>query len=121
MTLQQLAERQAGDVTILALGGRSEEGDTTFRDRIEELLRANRVRVVLDLQAVEYIDSTGLGTIAAKYLTLRRRGGDLKLLHVPPRTLQLMTITKLTRVFEFFDSEDRAIESFGRDATSPGP
>jgi anti-sigma B factor antagonist len=118
MTLKQLAERRAGDVTIIALGGRGEEEETTIRDRIDELLRRGRVRVVLDLQAVEYIDSTGLGTIAAKYLTLRRRGGDLKLLHVPPRALHLMTITKLTRVFELFDTEDRAIESFGHGAAA---
>ncbi len=116
MALQQLAERQAGDVTILALGGRCEEGDTTIRDRIDELLRNGRVKVVLDLGAMAYIDSTGVGTIAAKYLTLRRRGGDLKLLHVPPRTLQLMTVTKLTRVFEFFDEEAVAIASFLGDA-----
>jgi anti-sigma B factor antagonist len=116
--MKQLAERRAGDVTIIALGGRSDEEDTTIRERIDELVRGGRVRVVLDLQAVEYIDSTGLGTIAAKYLTLRRCGGDLKLLHVPPRTLHVMTIAKLTRVFELFDAEDLAIESFRRDAAT---
>jgi anti-sigma B factor antagonist len=115
--LSQLAERRVGDVAIVALGGRCDEGDVTLRDRIDGLVHDGCVRVILDLRAVEYLDSTGLGMIAAKYLTLRRKGGDLKLLAVPRQSLQLMTVTKLITVFERFQTEDEAVASFS--ASSP--
>lgn len=110
--LSQLAERRVGDVAIVRLSGRCDEGDVTLRDGIDALVRDGCVKVILDLGAVEYLDSTGLGMVAAKYLTLRRKGGDLKLLAVPKQSLQLMTVTKLITVFERFQTEDEAVASF---------
>jgi anti-sigma B factor antagonist len=117
--LSQLAERRVGDVTIIALSGRCEDGDVTVREWIDALARDGRVKVILDLHAVQYLDSTGLGTLAAKYLTLRRQGGDLKLLSVPRQSLQLLTVTKLITVFERFDNEDEAVASFGGKVNVP--
>ena len=110
--LSQLAERRVGDVAVVALSGRCDEGDVTLRDGIDRLVRSGCVKVILDLRAVEYLDSTGLGMLAAKYLTLRRQGGDLKLLAVPKQSLQLLTVTRLITVFERFQSEDEAVASF---------
>jgi anti-sigma B factor antagonist len=61
---------------------------------------------------VTYIDSAGIGMMIAKYLSVRRKGGNLKVLHLTSRGLLVMTITRLLSVFETFDSEEQAIASF---------
>jgi anti-sigma B factor antagonist len=113
-TLLQIAERSVADVTILALTGELvlEEGDTFLRDYIDGLARQGRVKVILDLHDVSHLDSAGIGMIAAKYLTLHRWGGTVKLLHLTEKARYLLRITKLDRVFEIFDSEEAAVRSF---------
>lgn len=109
----QIAERVVGDVTILDMQGRLVLDETEFfRRRVDELLRQNRLKVVLNLKDVTYIDSAGVGMMVGKYLSVRRLGGDIKLLHLSPRSYRVMTITKLLTVFEAFDSEEQAIAAF---------
>ena len=79
---------------------------------IDQLIRDGRVKLVLDLAAVTYIDSAGLGLMVAKFVSLRSRGGDLRLVHPTPRSMHLMTITSLATVFETYASEDAAVRSF---------
>ncbi len=113
-TILQIAERSVADVTVLSLAGHLvlEEGDTLLRDYIDGLARRGRVNIILDLRDVMRVDSAGIGMIAAKYLTLHRCGGTMKLLHVTEKAKYLLRITKLDRVFEIFDSEELAIRSF---------
>ena len=110
----RISERQIGDVTILELHGRLvlDEGDTSCVERIDALARQNRVRIILNLEDVTYIDSAGVGAIVSKYITLRRRGGDLKLLKLSPRVLRVISIARLLAVFDAFESEALAIRSF---------
>jgi anti-sigma B factor antagonist len=109
----QLHERDVGDVTILDLRGQLvDEGDIPLADWINDLAGRGRIRILLDFAHVSRVDSTGIGVVISKYLTLRRLGGTLKLLRVGPRALYLLTITKLTTVLELFDSEEEAIRSF---------
>jgi anti-sigma B factor antagonist len=111
MTLQ---ERRVGDVTILDLAGRLvlEDGDALLRTRINQLAAEGRLRIIVNLKDVTYVDSCGVGVLIAKYVSLRRKGGDVKLLHLTPRSHRLMEISKLLSVFETFDAEDRAVASF---------
>ena len=101
-------------IAILDLSGRLvlDLGDSVFRDRIAELLARGQTQFVLNLKDVSYIDSAGVGVMVAKYLTIRRAGGDVKLLHLTPRSTRVMTITKLLNVFEAFDNEEEAVRSF---------
>ncbi len=109
----QIAERDVDDVTVLDLQGRLVLDETElFRRRVDDLVQKNRLKVLLNLKDVTYIDSAGVGMMVGKYLSLRRNGGDVKLLHLSPRSHRVMTITKLLTVFEAFDSEDTAIASF---------
>lgn len=109
----QIADRTVNGVTILDMQGRLVLDETDlFRRRVEDLIRDNRLRIVLNLKGVTYIDSAGVGMMVAKYLSVRRRGGDLKLLHLSPRSHRVMTITHLLTVFEAFDSEDQAVAAF---------
>jgi anti-anti-sigma factor len=109
----QITERAVGDVTVLNLKGRLVlEECVTLRDAVDALVQQRRPKLVLDLQDVNYIDSAGLGILVAKYLSVRRLGGDMKIVHPTPRSLHVLEITHLNQVFETFASEDAAIRSF---------
>jgi anti-sigma B factor antagonist len=109
-----LTTEMSGDVAVLCLTGRLvlEDTESPLRGAIEELMNAGHVKLVLDLAAVTYIDSAGLGLLVAKFVSLRSRGGDLRLVHPTPRSMHLMTITNLATVFETHASVDAAVQSF---------
>jgi len=111
----QITERSVADVTILELEGRLvlDEGDTALRDCVNRLVEQGRVKIVLDMRNVTRLDSAGIGMLVSKYLTAYRKGGRVKLLHLTIRGDHLLDITKLSTVFEIFESEDEAIRSFG--------
>lgn len=110
----KLAERPVGEVSLLDLSGRLvlDDGDGLFRDRVNDLLGRGRLKIVVNLKDVTYIDSCGLGVLIAKLVSVRNRGGDLKLIHLSPRSHRVFEICKLQNVFEAFDSEADAIASF---------
>jgi anti-sigma B factor antagonist len=110
----KLVERQVGDVSVLDLSGRLvlDDGDGMLRDRVNDLLGQGRVKIVVNLREITYIDSCGLGVLIAKLVSSRSKGGDLKLLHHSPRSHRVFEICKLENVFEAFDSEPEAIASF---------
>ena len=114
-TRMQVIERRIGDVTVLQLIGRLEleTGDLILRDTINHLVEEGQVKLVLDMKEVTRLDSAGIGMLVSKYLTVRRAGGTIKLLHPTERTDHLMDITKLTTVFAVFDDEASAVKSFG--------
>jgi len=68
--------------------------------------------VLLNLREVPYIDSCGLGVLVSKYISLHRYGGQFKLCNISPRSFRVLDITKLLRVFDAFDTEADAVESF---------
>ena len=109
-----VVERRLGDVTVLDLEGRLvfDEGDSVLRDHIDSLVEQGRMNIVVNLQEVTYVDSCGIGVLVAKYVSLRRKGGDLRFVHVTPRSQRLMEITKLMSVFRIYSSEAEAVASF---------
>lgn len=108
------AERIVGDVTVLDLSGKMspEEGSNFLKERIARLVQEGRKKLVLNLEDVSHINSGGLGELARTYATVRRAGGDLKLLNPTERIRNLLALTKLRSVFEAFDTEAAAIQSF---------
>jgi len=111
----RIEERVCDDVLIIEPKGRlTIETESEFVAAVRRALDAGHARLVLNLADVPYIDSSGLGSIAHAYTSAWRRGGDLKLLNVGRRNLQLLTITKLATVFELFESEAEAVRSFER-------
>jgi anti-sigma B factor antagonist len=87
-------------------------------DRIRNLLDHDRRRIVLDLGDVRYVDSGGIGELVESFTAAQHRGSSVKLLGVTRRLNDLLVITKLLNVFECFDSEDAAIESFRTSAAA---
>jgi len=109
-----IVEREAGEVTILALKGDIEldDGDLAIRARIHDLIERGRIHVVLDLSGVTHMDSSGVGMIVGKLKTLREKGGDLRLLHLQSRGQRLFGTMRLLRIFETFDDEETAVKSY---------
>ena len=109
-----IVERTVNDVTILDLKGKMTlgEGDELLKDKINSLLAAGRKKLLLNLEGVPYIDSAGLGEVVRTYTTVSRQGGSLKLLNLTKRIEDLLSITKLLTVFETFDSETEAVQSY---------
>lgn len=109
-----IVERTVNDVTILDLKGKMTlgEGDELLKDKINSLLAAGRKKLLLNLEGVPYIDSAGLGEVVRTYTTVSRQGGSLKLLNLTKRIEDLLSITKLLTVFDTFDSEAEAVQSY---------
>ena len=111
----RLTVRQVDQVTVVDAAGRITlgEGAGSMRDKISELLKAGKSKILLNLGGVSYIDSSGIGELVAAFTSVTNRGGQLKLLNLTNKVEGLLQITKLYTVFEVFDSEVTAIRSFG--------
>ncbi len=109
-----ISERVVEGVSILDLSGKIVlgEGDIQIKDRIRDLLADGQRRILLNLADVGYIDSAGLGAIISCYTTSKREGGQLKLVHLTKKVQDLLAITKLITVFETYESEKEALDSF---------
>ena len=110
----QIEQRSAGEVIVLDLKGKMTlgEGDELLKDKIGSLVSQGKKKILLNLEAVPYIDSAGLGEIVRTYTTVSRQGGNLKLVNLTKRITDLLSITKLLTVFETFDNEPEALKSF---------
>lgn len=110
----QVSERDLGVVTILQIRGQLvlDEGDIPLRKDVDALVEHGHVNLVFDLHGVSRLDSAGIGSLVRSYQAVHRHGGDLKLLHVPPRANRLLTMTRLADIFEIYDSEEAVVESF---------
>ena len=112
--------RQLNDgIHVVNCAGRLIFGDETaaLRDQVRGLLKAGS-QIVLNLAGVTYIDSGGLGTLVALYTTARNAGGSIKLARLTQRVGDLLQVTKLLTVFEVYNSEDEAVQSFRKGAAA---
>ena len=110
----EIQQRTHEEVVILDIKGRLTLGPeaTQLREQVSALAAAGSKNVILNLAEVNYIDSTGLGALVMCATTLRKAGGDVKLLNLNKRTLELLVITKLATVFALFTDEQDAVNSF---------
>ena len=110
----KITERLIGDVVVLDLEGKMTlgEGDEDFEERVKQLVRAGQRKIVINGADQSYIDSSGLGAISRSYTCVARSGGSLKLLKPTQRVMDLLAITKLLTVFEIYEHEAQAIDSF---------
>jgi anti-sigma B factor antagonist len=109
-----VSQREKEGIVILDLAGALTVGDaaTALRTTLREIVSAGGSNVILNLATVDYIDSTGLGAMVVCFTTLRKSGGRLVLLNLIRRHLELLVLTKLSTVFEIFDDEQDAVNSF---------
>ena len=110
----QIEERTVGGVMILDLKGKITlgGGDEILKDKVNSLVNQGHKKILLNFAEVPYVDSAGLGEIVRTYTTVSRQGGNMKLLNLTKRIEDLLSITKLLTVFETYESEAEAVQSY---------
>jgi anti-sigma B factor antagonist len=104
---------RTGDIAVVRCRGKivfGEEADE-LRGVILSLLKETN-RIVLNLAWIDYIDSSGLGTLVASFISARHRGAEIKIAVLSPRARRLLTMTKMDRLLEVYDSDEEAVKSF---------
>jgi anti-sigma B factor antagonist len=116
VTTMKSSTRQVDGITIVDLSGRITlgEGSVVLRDKVRELLGKGQTKILLNMDEVTYIDSSGIGELVSAFTTVRNQGGDLKLLNLTKKVHDLLQITKLYTVFDIKDDEAAAVASFSR-------
>ncbi len=109
----KLSTRTVDGILVVDCSGRIIFGEesASLRDTLRDLIPQNK-KIILNLSGVNYIDSGGLGTLVALYTSARNSGGSIKLANLTQRVGDLLQVTKLLTVFDVYDSEERALESF---------
>ncbi len=112
--------RTVGNVTIVDISGRIVLGpeNSSLRSLVSDLLSKGHNKILLNLAEVNYIDSSGLGHLVSAFTTVRKQGGELKLLKLTNKVHDLMQITRLYTVFDIRDDETEALKSFGLSAVA---
>jgi anti-sigma B factor antagonist len=109
----EITSREKEGVKILDLSGKLAVGGASdLRERVTAETTAGHLQQLLNLKEVEYIDSTGLGTMVICHMALQKAGGSLKLANLNRRNLELVLLTKLSTVFQIYNEEQEAINSF---------
>jgi anti-sigma B factor antagonist len=113
-----IIEKLVDDMMVLDLRGRLVLGEETvaLRERIKRLVAAGHKHIVLNLEELAYMDSSGLSALISGFVSVRNQGGELKLLRLTQRVSDLMQITKLSTVFEIHDTMEAAQRSFAKSA-----
>lgn len=107
-------EHTIGDVTVLKLSGALlvDDGEVTLRTFIQELLGKGRTKLVLDLEGVTHVDSSGVGVLVVKLQAIRKLGGDIRLARLNARYQRLLSTMRVLPLFHVFDDETAAVQSY---------
>lgn len=110
----RVSTRQKGDVTIVDLNGKITigAGDIALRNAVQQAIDSGTKNVLINLREVSTIDSSGVGELVSAYTTATNRGTRLKLVNLPDKVADILTITQLITVFDTYDSEEEAIAAF---------
>lgn len=109
-----IASREVDGVAILDLSGRITlgEGSVQLRDAVRTLIGKGQKNILINMEEINYIDSSGLGELVSAYTTAKNQQASVKLLHLTKRVHDLLQLTKLVTVFDILDDEASAIASF---------
>lgn len=110
----KVQRRDEGEVAILDLEGRITigEGDVILREQIDQLLADGSRLILLNMARVSYMDSSGVGELLGCFQKVQEAQGTLKLLNISTKIKDLLQITQLLSVFEYFNEEAKALASF---------
>jgi anti-sigma B factor antagonist len=113
----KLNTRTVDDVVVIDASGKIVFGEESsqLRDTVKKLITEHK-KVVLNLAGTHYIDSGGLGTLVSLYTSANVAGASLKLANLTQRIGDLLQVTKLLTVFDVYDSEQKALDSFRKAA-----
>ena len=101
-----------GVMVIVLRGEIGTDTVSQFKEQIDQIVADGQIRLVMDFNEVNYLNSMGLGVVMAILRKVKKSKGDLKLLNLSPSVKELFELTHLTKVFEIFETEDAAVKSF---------
>jgi anti-sigma B factor antagonist len=108
-----IREKDMGDVIVLSVDGALKgTGEISLKERIDELVLAGRLQILIDMRDVPYVDSAELGRLIRAHLSVRQAGGRVRLCNVPDRVLSLLKITHLDTVLDLYSTEEEALAAF---------
>ncbi len=110
-----IEEQKIGQVVVLRLAGNLMGGPeaVALNEKLNRLLDEGSLKLVLDMQEVERMNSSGLGILIRALTTYKTNGGALKLARVNEKILTLLEMTRVNTILETFDTVESAVESFG--------
>jgi anti-sigma B factor antagonist len=109
-----IAQEMAGKIAVLNLSGTFTlgSGNGTLKDKVHSLVFEGHKQIALNLAGLSYMDSAGLGELVSVHSTVVRAGGEIKIFNLTKRVSDLLSITKLLRVFDVYDTQQEAMNSF---------
>jgi anti-sigma B factor antagonist len=112
----KMANREVDGVSVVALDGRIVLGEESnaLRKKLKSLIAEGKKKIILNMDNIKYIDSSGLGALVAAHCSAKTQGASLRLCHLGSKFQQVMQITKLLTVFEVCDTEAAAVASFSK-------
>ena len=115
----RLNTRTIDGILIVDCSGRIVLGEESglMRDTVKQLIQQHK-QIVLNLAGVNYIDSSGLGTLVSLYTSSKSAGSSIKLANLTQRVGDLLQVTKLLTIFDVYDSEQKALDSFRKEAAA---
>ncbi|HOJ50793.1 MAG TPA: STAS domain-containing protein [Spirochaetota bacterium] len=109
----EINQRTANDVVILDINGEIDLYNAPdIKDTIKNLIDSGKRQVIINLEKVSYIDSSGIGVLISSLSNLKKVGGALKIINVYASVKKVFELTKLTSFFEIYDSEEEALKTF---------
>ena len=108
-----LTEKISGDVNILRISGRLDAYSAAEAEKkLDEIIQAGKVKIVLNLEGLEYISSSGLRVFLAQLKKVRKQQGDMKLCCMKPNIKEVFDIAGFTQLFNIAENEDAAGAGF---------
>lgn len=105
--------RQHGEISLVDLSGFLTSFETpVVHEAIAGLLRQGRKRIVVNLNGLEYLDSSGVGQLVRTYLMVINAGGEIRAVGLTPRIEEILKVANLSHVFPEFPDEEEALRSF---------
>lgn len=112
----KITKRKEGDIVILDLDGKLLTGNDVgyYRDIFDTLIMGGETRIILNFENLSMMDSTGLGELTRSYTSAKNKGGMVKLTNLTTRIEDVLSVTKLITVFDTYEDEEEAVNSFNR-------
>jgi anti-sigma B factor antagonist len=109
-------QRKVGDVNIIDMSGRLTIGEPVLllRETVRVLVNDGSRHFIMNMGEVSYVDSSGLGELVSLFTTVRNKQGDVKLLNLTKKTIDLLAMTKLLTVFDTYEDEAKALAALNK-------
>jgi len=111
----EINRRESADIVVLDISGEIDLYNAPeIKDTINQLIEDQKYNVIINLEKVSYIDSSGIGALISSLSSLKKYQGGLKIINVYASVRKVFELTKLTSFLEIFDSESDAVSSFNK-------